>query len=169
MVFFRLLEKEINFHNFSRFPVAKRSLYVEKYKRQFCWLKSDLSSCLKCFLSVSAETLLVYKQHVQHLVLSALFSFMPPKLLVFSRHCGARTRCFATQSDLPGATSGLIQDLVSRWASKAAPWWPAIKEVLPGCLNNSRGITGVSSRAIWLWFFQLFFLLTHRATKLRKQ
>lgn len=159
--------RKLIFTTFLGFPLPKITL-CGKNRRQFCWLKSDLSSYLKCFLSVSAETLLVYKQHVQHL-LSVLFSFMPPKLLVFSRCCGAGTRCFAAQSKLAGATSGLIQDLANRWASKAEPWWPAIKEVLPGCLNNSRGITGISSRAIWLWFFQLFFLLTHRATKWRKR
>ena len=117
--------------------------------------RSQLScaGCHKYFLSVLAEALLVYKQHIQYLVLSVLYFFMPPKLFVFSRHCAVRTRYFAAQLKLTGATSGLIQDLGNRWTSKAEPWWPAIKEVLPGCLNNSRSITGISSRAIWLWFF----------------
>ena len=73
-------------------------------------------------VSVLAEALLVYKQHVQHLVLSVLYSFMPPKLFVFSSHCGARTRYFAARLKLTGAASGLIQDLGNRWTSKAEPW-----------------------------------------------
>lgn len=141
--------RKLIFTTFLGFLLPKDHL-CGKNRRQFWWLKSDLSNCLKYFLSVLAEALLVYKQHIQHLVLSVLYFFTPPKLFVFSRHCAARTRYFAAQLKLTGATSGLIQDLANRWTSKAETWWPAIKEVLPGCLNNSRSITGISSRAIWL-------------------
>ena len=49
MVFFRLLEKEINFHNFSRFPIAKRSLYVEKTEDS----SADLKVICQVVLNVS--------------------------------------------------------------------------------------------------------------------